>query len=141
LQATWLVASPVDAPGARLEDPRMDYAIHENIKYGPLEVVDAGKLADGCGEKWWNQSLCKINDSVARVGVFEGVFHFHKHDNEDELFWVIEGKLFVDLEDRTFELGPRQAVVVPKGVVHRTRAPERAVVLMIEAATVKPTGD
>ncbi len=75
------------------------------------------------------------------MGVFEGEFHFHKHDKEDELFYVIEGRLFVDLEDRVFELGPRQGVVVPKGVVHRTRAPSRTVVLMIEAATVVPTGD
>jgi mannose-6-phosphate isomerase-like protein (cupin superfamily) len=119
----------------------MDYAIHEDVKYGPLEVVDAGRLADDCKEKWWNQTLCRVNDSLARVGVFEGEFHWHKHDREDELFWVIEGTLFVDLEEKTFELGPRQAVVVPKGVVHRTRAPKRAVVLMIEASTVKARGD
>ena len=120
----------------------MAYEIHENIQYGPLELQDAGKLADDCKVPWWNQSLCRVNDSVARLGVFHGEFHFHKHDKEDELFFVLEGKLLVDIEGKdTVELGPRQAVMVPKGVVHRTRAPERTVVLMIEAASVKPTGD
>jgi mannose-6-phosphate isomerase-like protein (cupin superfamily) len=119
----------------------MEYDIHTDVKYRPLEVVDAGKLADDCAEPWWNQSLCQVNDSVARLGVFKGEFHWHKHDLEDELFFVLEGRLFVDLEDRTFTLEPRQGVVVPKGVVHRTRAPERTVVLMVEAASVVPTGD
>ncbi len=120
----------------------MAYDIHEDIKFGPLELQDAGKLADACDVPWWNQSLCRVNDSVARLGVFHGEFHFHKHDREDELFFVLEGKLLVDIEGKpTVELGPRQAVMVPKGIVHRTRAPERTVVLMIEAATVKPTGD
>jgi mannose-6-phosphate isomerase-like protein (cupin superfamily) len=73
--------------------------------------------------------------------VFLGEFHFHKHDREDELFYVLEGKLLVDFEDRTVELAPRQGIVVPRGVVHRTRAQERTVVLMVEAATVKPIGD
>ena len=119
----------------------MDYDIHTDVKYGPLELVDAGALADACQEPWWNQSLCIVNESVARIGVFKGEFHWHKHDKEDELFFVLEGKLLVDLEGRTVELGERQAILVPRGVLHRTRAPERTVVLMIEAASVVPTGD
>jgi mannose-6-phosphate isomerase-like protein (cupin superfamily) len=131
----------------------MDYEINTEVKYGPLELVDAAALADLCAEKWWNQSLCKINDCVARLGVFEGEFHWHKHDREDELFFVLEGHLLLDLEsgegrpegpngpERTVALGPRQGMVVPRGVMHRTRAPRRTVVLMIEAATVVPTGD
>jgi mannose-6-phosphate isomerase-like protein (cupin superfamily) len=119
----------------------MDYSIHTDLKYGPLQLVDVGAIADECREKWWNQSLCQVNDCVVRLGVFEGEFHWHKHDREDELFYVVEGRLFVDIEARTFELGPRQGVVVPRGVIHRTRAPSRTVVLMIEAASVKPTGD
>lgn len=119
----------------------MDYAIHTDVKYEPLELIDAGALADACKEPWWNQTLCKINDCVARIGVFHGEFHWHKHDHEDELFYVIEGKLLVDLEGRTIELMPRQAVMVPRTVLHRTRAPTRTVVLMVEAAGVVPTGD
>jgi mannose-6-phosphate isomerase-like protein (cupin superfamily) len=119
----------------------MNYDIHTDVKFAPLEVVDAGKLADECSVPWWNQSLCRVNDSIARIGVFHGEFHWHKHDREDELFFVLEGKLLLDLEDRTVELAPRQGMVVPRGVVHRTRAPSRTVVLMVEAATVVPTGD
>ena len=121
----------------------MPYSIHEDIKFAPLEVIDAGALASGVHDPWWNQSLCKVNDSVARLGVFQaGEFHWHKHDREDELFFVLEGALLLDIEGRpTAELGPRQGMVVPKGVVHRTRAAVRTVVLMVEAAGVKPTGD
>jgi mannose-6-phosphate isomerase-like protein (cupin superfamily) len=120
----------------------MTYDIHTDVKYAPLELVDAGALADACAEPWWNQTLCQVNESVVRIGVFHGEFHWHKHDREDELFYVLEGRLLVDIEGKDgFVLGPRQGVVVPKGVVHRTRAEERTVVLMVEAASVKPTGD
>jgi len=119
----------------------MDYAIHTDVKFGPLELIDVGRIADACTEPWWNQSLCRVNDCVLRLGIFEGEFHWHKHDLEDEVFYVMEGRLYLDLEGRTVELEPRQGFMVPRGVVHRTRAPQRTVVLMIEAATVVPTGD
>jgi len=119
----------------------MDYRIHTDIKFLPLELIDAGRLADECPDRWWNQSLCLVNDCVVRLGVFEGEFHWHKHEVEDEFFLVLEGSLLLDLEGRTLELAPRQGVLVPHGVVHRTRASVRTVALMIEAATVVPTGD
>jgi mannose-6-phosphate isomerase-like protein (cupin superfamily) len=119
----------------------MRYDIHTDVKYRPLELVDLGRLADDCKEPWWNQSLVQVNDSVARVGVFLGEFHWHKHDREDEFFFVLEGRLLLDLEGRTVELLPRQGLMVPRGVLHRTRAQQRTVVLMVEAATVVPTGD
>lgn len=117
----------------------MAYGIHTDVKWGPLETVDAGALVDACKEPWWNQSLCVVNDSVARIGVFHGEFHWH------ELFFVLEGTLLLDIEEagqrRTVELAPRQGMVVPKGVLHRTRALQRTVVLMVEPATAVPTGD
>lgn len=119
----------------------MRYEIHTDVRYGPRELIDAGKLADDCAVPWWNQSLCQVNDCVVRVGVFHGEFHWHKHDAEDEFFYVVEGKLYLDFRDRTVELSPRQGIMVERGVEHRTRAPERTVVLMVEAATVTPTGD
>jgi len=119
----------------------MDYSIHTNVQFGPLELVDVGRIADECLEKWWNQSLSRVNDCVIRIGVFEGEFHWHKHDCEDEFFYVLEGKLLIDLEGRTVDLAPRQGLMVPRGARHRTRAPKRTVVLMTEAATVIPTGD
>jgi len=119
----------------------MNYTIHTNIKYKPGELIEVGKLADECKDRWWNQTLCKVNESVVRMGVFQGEFHWHKHDREDEFFYVIEGRLLVDFEDRVIELSPGQGVLVERGVVHRTRAIERTVVLMVEPATVVATGD
>ncbi len=117
------------------------YDTHLNILHAPLELIDVKALADACEHPWYNQTLCKVNDSVVRVGVVQGEYHWHKHDADDEFFYVIEGKLLIDLEDRIVELGPMQAFVVPKGVVHRTRAPERTIMLMVENAGIIPTGD
>jgi mannose-6-phosphate isomerase-like protein (cupin superfamily) len=120
---------------------RYPYATHLDIRYPPLEVVDVPALVEACTDPWYNQTLCRVNDSVVRLGVIQGEYHWHKHETEDEFFYVVEGRLLVDLEGRTVELAPRQGLVVPRGVVHRTRAPERAVILMVEGAGIVPTGD
>src|SRR5204862_1030345 len=117
------------------------YATHVNVLYPPLEKVDVQPLVDACKDKWYNQTLCKVNDSVVRLGVMQGEYHWHKHDRDDEFFFVLEGHFIIDLEDRSVDLGPREGFVVPKGLVHRTRAPERAVILMVENAGIMPTGD
>ncbi len=117
------------------------YSINLNTRFGPLELIDVQALVDACKEPWYNQTLCRINDCVVRLGVLQGEFHWHKHDKEDEFFYVVEGRFEIDLDGRTVELGPRQGFSVPKGVMHRTRAPERTVILMIEGAGIKPTGD
>jgi len=117
------------------------YATFLNILHSPLEVVDVQALADANTHPWYNQTLCQVNDSVVRLGVFHGEYHWHKHDEEDEFFYVVEGRFFVDLEGRSLELTERRGIVIPKGVVHRTRAPEHAVVLMVEGAGIVPTGD
>jgi mannose-6-phosphate isomerase-like protein (cupin superfamily) len=117
------------------------YSIHTDIKFKPLELIDVAALERATKEQWDNQTLCAVNDSVVRLGVLQGEFHWHKHDNEDEFFYVVDGRFCIDLEGRTVELRPQQGFTVPKGVVHRTRAPERSVVLMIESKGVVPTGD
>ena len=117
------------------------YDTRLNILHKSLEIIDEKALSDSAPHKWYNQTLCKVNDSVVRVGVIEGEYHWHKHDNDDEFFYVIEGKLLIDLEGRLVELTPRQGFVVPKGVLHRTRAPRRTVILMFENAGIIPTGD
>ena len=117
------------------------YVTRMNVYYKPLEIVDEKALADACTYKWYNQTLCQVNNSVVRLGVFEGEYHWHKHDSDDEFFYVVEGKLLIDLKERMIELAPRQGVVVPKGVLHRTRAPKRTVALMVETAAIVPTGD
>ena len=79
---------------------------------------------------------------MVRLGILQGEYHWHKHDKEDEFFFTLEGKLIIDLEDApSVELAPQQGYVVPRGVVHKTRAPEKTVVLMIETAGIIPTGD
>ena len=116
------------------------YETRLNVFYKPLEVVDEKALADACEFKWYNQTLCRVNGSVIRLGVVQGEYHWHKHDDDDEFFYVVEGKFLIDLEDRTVELAPRNGFVVPKGVMHRTRALERTVILMVENAGIVPTG-
>lgn len=117
------------------------YDTRLNILAKPLEKVDLDSVAATVTHPWFNQTLCKVNDSVLRVGIVHGEYHWHKHDDDDELFYVVEGELLIDLEDRTEALGPRQAFVVPKGVMHRTRAPQRTIMLMVENAGIIPTGD
>ena len=117
------------------------YTTHLNVYYEPLEVVDVGGLADACTDRWYNQTLTRVNDAVVRVGVLQGEYHWHKHDREDEFFFVVSGRFLIDLEGRSIELLPRQGLTVPRGVVHRTRAPERSIVLMVESAGIVPTGD
>jgi mannose-6-phosphate isomerase-like protein (cupin superfamily) len=116
------------------------YAINLETRFAPLDLVDIQALVDQCRDPWYNQTLCRVNDCVVRLGVMQGEFHWHQHNNEDEFFYVVEGRFVIDLEDRTIELSPRQGFTVPRGVMHRTRAPERTVILMIEGAGVVPTG-
>ena len=123
------------------DTPTYPYETHLNIFYRPLEIVEEKALADECAYRWYNQTLCQVNGSVVRLGVVQGEYHWHKHDYDDEFFYVVEGKLLIDLEGRTLQLGPRQGTVVPKGVLHRTRAPERTVMLMVENAGIIPTGN
>jgi mannose-6-phosphate isomerase-like protein (cupin superfamily) len=117
------------------------YATHLNVQFPALSLVDVPALVEACRDRWYNQTLCKVNDSVVRLGVLQGEYHWHKHDNDDEFFFVLEGRFVIDLEDRSIELQAQQGFVVPKGIVHRTRAPERAVILMVETASIIPTGD
>ena len=119
----------------------MSYDIHLDDKYGHMRVVDIpAEIA--ANEPWFNQTLTTVNDAVVRLGIIEGDFHFHKHDEDDEFFLVLEGTLLIDFDDReTVTLGRYEGYTVPRGVVHRTRAPERTVIVMVEKAGVVPTGD
>ena len=117
------------------------YETRLNILHKPLEVIDEKAIADGCGYKWFNQTLCQVNGSVVRMAVIEGEYHWHQHTDDDEFFYVVEGKLLIDLEGRTVELEPRQGFVVPRATMHRTRALERTVILMVENAGIVPTGN
>ena len=126
----------------RTSDPAdYPYETRLDILHGPLETVDVQVVADGTSHPWFNQTLCRVNDSVVRVGVIRGEYHWHKHDHDDEFFFVLDGHFIIDLEDRSVDPQAREGFVVPKGVVHRTRAPDRAVILMVETAAIVPEGD
>ncbi len=122
-------------------DKTYPYVTHLNVLYPPMEIVDVPALVAACTDRWYNQTLCQVNESVVRMGVIQGDYHWHKHDDEDEFFYVVEGKFLIDLEGRTVELERGQGFVVPKGTMHRPRAPERTVILMVEGAGIIPTGD
>ena len=109
--------------------------------FGQSVIIDIPKLADSKSDKWFNLDLTEVNECIVRLGVFEGEFHWHKHDNDDEFFFVLEGRLLIDLDGRTIELGPQQGVTISKGVLHRPRAPKKTTVLLVETSAIVPTGD
>jgi mannose-6-phosphate isomerase-like protein (cupin superfamily) len=124
------------------------YATHLDVLFPALEKIELDPLVDAVTDQWYNQTLARVNESIVRLGVMQGEYHWHKHDDDDEFFYVVEGRFLIDLEPgadgvtpgRVVELRPREGFVVPKGVVHRTRAPERSVILMVETAAIVPTG-
>lgn len=125
-----------------MNESKLPYVNHMNILHESLELIDIHSLVKACKDKWYNQTLCQINDSVVRLGIVHGEYHWHKHEEEDEFFFTLDGMLVIDVEDSdSVELRPHQGYVVPKGVTHRTRAPEKTVILMMESAGIVPTGD
>ena len=117
------------------------YETRLNILHKPLELIDVNAVPGANDFKWFNQTLCRVNDSVVRMAAIEGEYHWHKHDDDDEFFFVVDGELLIDVDGRTVALKPGQGFVVPKTVVHRTRAPKRATILMVENAGIIPTGN
>jgi mannose-6-phosphate isomerase-like protein (cupin superfamily) len=117
------------------------YNIDLDVKFNHLELIDIASIVAANKEPWANQTLTKVNESVVRIGMVQGEYHWHKHDNDDEFFFVLSGQLLIDLEDKTITLNPNQGVTITKGVMHRPRAPRKTVMLMMETASIQPTGD
>jgi mannose-6-phosphate isomerase-like protein (cupin superfamily) len=122
-------------------DDQYNYVTKLDVKFEHQQLIDVSKLVEVCTDKWFNQTLTKVNDSVVRIGIVEGEYHWHKHDKDDEFFFVLEGQLLIDLEDKTVVLNPNQGMTISSGVVHRTRAPGKTIMLMVETSTIIPTGD
>jgi mannose-6-phosphate isomerase-like protein (cupin superfamily) len=123
------------------KDEEYNYVTKLAVRFKHLEKLDVRELIDECKVPWYNETLTKVNDSVVRIGIVEGEYHWHKHDRDDEFFYVVEGQLLIDLEDRTIELNPMQGVTITKGLMHRPRAPKKTVMLMVETSEIQPTGD
>ncbi|WP_205509807.1 cupin domain-containing protein [Longitalea arenae] len=117
------------------------YDTRLDIKYDHLELIDVPAIVKANQHKWFNQTLTKVNSSVVRVAIIEGEYHWHKHDNDDEFFFVLDGQLLIDLEDKTITLNPWEGFTITKGIVHRTRALKKTVMLMVETSDIVPTGD
>jgi mannose-6-phosphate isomerase-like protein (cupin superfamily) len=122
-------------------DKQYNYVTRVDVKFPHLQTIDVPQMVAECKDKWFNQTLTKVNDSVVRLGIVEGEYHWHKHDHDDEFFFVLEGQLLIDLEDQTIELNSNQGVTITKGVMHRPRAPKKTVMLMVETSAIVPTGD
>jgi mannose-6-phosphate isomerase-like protein (cupin superfamily) len=122
-------------------EKQFDYVTKLDIKFEHLQKIDIPPLVEDCKDKWFNQTLTKVNDSVVRLGIVEGEYHWHKHEQDDEFFFVLEGKLFIDLENETIELNQNQGVTISKNVLHKPRAPQKTVMLMLETSNIQPTGD
>jgi mannose-6-phosphate isomerase-like protein (cupin superfamily) len=121
--------------------PAYSYVTKLDVLFNHLEKIDIPAMVEQCTDKWFNQTLTEVNDSVVRIGIVEGEYHWHKHDNDDEFFFVLQGQLLIDLPDQTIALNPMQGLTVTRGVMHRTRAPQKTVMLMVETKAIVPTGD
>lgn len=122
-------------------ETQFPYTTLLDIKYDHLELIDVPAMVTATKDKWFNQTLTQVNGSVVRLGIVEGEYHWHKHEKDDEFFFVLDGQLLIDLEDKTVTLGPWQGFTISKGVLHRTRAPGKTVMLMVETNEIRPTGD
>ncbi len=123
------------------DKPDFNYVQHMNVLHGPCELIDVPKLVRECTDDWYNQTLCQVNDSVVRLGVLHGEYHWHKHEEEDEFFFVISGGLEIEIEGGgSVNLGEQQGYVVPRGMMHRPIASTRTVVLMVETSSIDPKG-
>ena len=120
---------------------KFSYVTNLDIKFKYLELIDIPTIVKACQDKWFNQTLTKVNDSVVRIGIVEGEYHWHKHDHDDEFFFVLQGQLLIDLEDQTIELNPNQGMTISMGVMHRARAPHKTVMLMVETSAIQSTGN
>lgn len=119
---------------------KFNYNQRMDIKFSHQELIDVNQVVAECTDKWFNQTLTKVNDSLVRLGILDGEYHWHKHEEEDEFFFVLSGKLYIDLEDKTIELNPNEGTTISKGVMHKPRTLEKTVVLMVETDTIDPIG-
>jgi mannose-6-phosphate isomerase-like protein (cupin superfamily) len=121
-------------------EQQFNYVTKLDVRFDHLQTISIPLLVAECKDKWYNETLTRVNDSVIRLGIVEGEYHWHKHDDDDEFFFVLEGTLFIELEGRTIQLEPMQGMTITKGVMHRTRAPKKTVMLMVETSDIVPTG-
>ncbi len=81
-----------------MDNDKFPYVNHMNVLFESMQLIDIQALVEKCTDEWYNQTLCQVNDSVVRLGILHGEYHWHKHEKEDEFFFILEGKLYIDIE-------------------------------------------
>ncbi len=106
-----------------------------------ISKVNVQSKLDSFEEHWTPKIVGELNAQQVKLAKLKGEFVMHKHENEDELFFVVAGQLFIELEDQTLELNPGEFVIIPRGVAHKPYAPEEASVMLFEPASTLNTGN
>jgi mannose-6-phosphate isomerase-like protein (cupin superfamily) len=122
-------------------EKQFPYTTNLDIRFDHLQLIDVPQIVKECKDQWFNQTLTRVNDSVVRLGIVEGQYHWHKHEDDDEFFFVLEGQFIIELEDKTILLNPWEGFTVSKGIMHRPRAIKKTILLMVETSAIQPTGD
>ncbi len=106
-----------------------------------VSSFDLTGIIDSIDEAWSPVDVAYVNDQVLRIALFHGSYHWHKHDDEDELFFVYRGGIRIELEEETVQLSEGQLCVIPKGVLHKPEADESSLVILFEPRELKSRGD
>lgn len=106
-----------------------------------IKKVNLQSKLDTFQELWSPKIVGALNNQLVKIAKLQGEFVMHHHEEEDELFYVIDGTLFIELEDQTLELNQGEFVIIPKGVPHKPYAPEEVSILLFEPATTLNTGN
>lgn len=104
------------------------------------QVVSPRAVASSLSELWSPRVVAELDDSYVKVAKVHGTLAWHSHDDEDELFYVLKGRLRIEMEGRTVELREGDAFVVPKGVRHNPVADEECHLMLIERKSTLHTG-
>ncbi|MCZ4281549.1 cupin domain-containing protein [Kiloniella laminariae] len=105
------------------------------------DVATPQQEFDQITQHWSPRVLAQVNDQYVKIAKLKGEFVWHKHDNEDELFYIMKGSLTMQYENRTVSLKEGDMHVVPKGVLHNPVAAEECWIMLIEPVSTAHTGD
>ena len=106
-----------------------------------VPTANLRELAESLDEYWSPRVVTEVNDQFVKVAKVKGELAWHKHDNEDEMFLILQGELRIEYEDSVVTLGEGDAHVVPKGVLHNPVCEEECLIALVETKTTKHTGD
>lgn len=106
-----------------------------------MKKVNIEEKLSSFSEHWSPKILGELNGQHVKIAKFLGEFTWHKHDHEDEMFYIIDGNLKIEFRDRTVELSSGEFLIVPKGTEHKPVAEKEVSVMLFEPATILNTGD